>query len=105
MQRGRGDDQHGAGLKLAGGRRWEEQAEVAVGDPARLQDLAVGVGAELCYWLPLAAGGWMGYRATRPGEAVDLYEPVSQACERTGELLSATWPGGMRPHGAGPGPH
>jgi hypothetical protein len=35
QQRGRADDQDGAGLQLASGGWWEQQAEVPVGDPAR----------------------------------------------------------------------
>jgi hypothetical protein len=45
QQRGRGDDQDGAGLGFAGGSWRQQQAEVAVGDPAGLQGLAEGVGA------------------------------------------------------------
>jgi hypothetical protein len=48
-QRGRGDNQDAAGLGLAG-RGWgQQQAEVAVGNPAGLQGLAERVGAELVH--------------------------------------------------------
>jgi hypothetical protein len=40
QQPGRGDDQHGAGLGFAGGSWRQQQAEVAIRDPAGLQDLA-----------------------------------------------------------------
>jgi hypothetical protein len=40
QQGGRGDDQDGAGLGFAGGSGRQQEAEVAVGDPIRLQDLA-----------------------------------------------------------------
>ena len=52
QQRGRGDDQDGAGLGLTSGSWRQEQAEVAAGDPAGLQQLAVCVGAELRPGLP-----------------------------------------------------
>jgi hypothetical protein len=55
QQRGRGDDQDGAGLELAGGSWGQQQTEVAVGDPAGLQDLAVGVDVELPHWFRSAA--------------------------------------------------
>ena len=44
QQSGRGDDQDGSGLGFAGGSWRQQEAEVAVGDPARLQDLAERVG-------------------------------------------------------------
>jgi hypothetical protein len=55
QQRGRRHHQHLGGF----GSGWvQAQAEVAVRHPAGLQDLAVGVGAELCHLGPaLAAGG------------------------------------------------
>jgi hypothetical protein len=66
QQRGRGDDQDRAGLGLAGGSWRQEQAEVAVGDPAGRQRLAERVGAELihCYIPPsspmlVGAGYWL----------------------------------------------
>jgi hypothetical protein len=49
QQRGRANDQDGAGLGLAGGSWWQQQAEVAVSDPAGLQRLAERVGAELIH--------------------------------------------------------
>jgi hypothetical protein len=54
QQAARANDQDGAGLGFAGG-RWQQQAEVAVVDPARLKELAEGVGAKLvhlgsCQW-------------------------------------------------------
>ena len=68
QQRGRGDDQDGAGLGLAGGSWRQQQAEVAVGDPARLQDLAERVRAELvhCPTLRLPRDGRSRDQATRP---------------------------------------
>src|SRR5215213_11653 len=47
QQRGRADDQDRAGLGLACGSWRQEQAEVAVADPAGLQRLAERVRAEL----------------------------------------------------------
>jgi hypothetical protein len=49
QQRGRGDDQDGAGLGLAGGSWGQQQAEVAVGDPARLQELPEHIRAKLVH--------------------------------------------------------
>src|SRR5215207_5757308 len=54
-QRGRGDDQHGAGLGLAGWGWGQLQAKVAVTDPAGLEHIAEGVGTKLlhlgsCRW-------------------------------------------------------
>jgi hypothetical protein len=47
QQGGRANDQDGAGLGFAGGSWRQQQAQLAVGDPARLQDLAVRVTAEV----------------------------------------------------------
>jgi hypothetical protein len=52
QQRGRGEDQDGAGLGFAGGSWRQQQAEVAVGDAAGLQSLAARVGAELVHCPP-----------------------------------------------------
>jgi hypothetical protein len=65
QQRSRGDDQHRAGLGLASGSWRQEQAEVAVGDPAGFQLFAERVGAELIHGYippssPMLAGP--GYR-------------------------------------------
>jgi hypothetical protein len=49
QQRGRGDDQDGAGLGFAGGSWGQQQAEVAVGDPARLQELPEHIRAKLVH--------------------------------------------------------
>jgi hypothetical protein len=49
---GRGEDQDGAGLGFTGGSWRQQQAEVAVGDPTRLQDLAERVRAELVHCPP-----------------------------------------------------
>jgi hypothetical protein len=68
---GRGDDQDGADLGFAS-RAWWQQAEVAVGDPAGLQDLAVDVGAELCHWLYSCAGGWAMPEAIRSDHDVGI---------------------------------
>jgi alkanesulfonate monooxygenase SsuD/methylene tetrahydromethanopterin reductase-like flavin-dependent oxidoreductase (luciferase family) len=58
QQRGRRHHQHPAGVLVAG---WvQERAEVAVRHPAGLQNLAVGVGAELCHWPAPAPGRWLG---------------------------------------------
>ena len=54
QQRGRGDDQDGAGLGFAGGSWRQQQAEVAVGDPAGLQHLTERLRAELVYCPPPA---------------------------------------------------
>jgi hypothetical protein len=65
QQRGRRHPQHPAGALVAG---WvQERAEVAVRHPAGLQNLAVGVGAELCHW-PAPAAGWVGAPGY-PGQA------------------------------------
>jgi hypothetical protein len=78
QQRGRGHHQHPADVLVAG---WvQHQAEVAVRHPAELQDLAVGVDAELCHW-PAPAAGWVGHQATRPDDGVDLNEPVAQRAD------------------------
>jgi hypothetical protein len=52
QQRGRGDDEDGAGLGFAGWGWGELSAEVAVADPAGLEELAEGVGAKLRHWAP-----------------------------------------------------
>jgi hypothetical protein len=71
QQRAGANDEDGAGLELASGGWWEEQAEVAVGDPARFQDLAESIRAELVHCPPPAplamdvAGS--GYPASRAG--------------------------------------
>jgi hypothetical protein len=58
QQRGRRDHQHTGRLGVVVG--WvQAQAEVAVRHPAGHQDLAVGVGAELCHW-PCPCCWWMG---------------------------------------------
>jgi hypothetical protein len=49
QQRSRGDDQDCAGLWLASGSWRQEQAEVDIGDPTRLEDLAERIGAELVH--------------------------------------------------------
>jgi hypothetical protein len=54
QQRGWGDDQDGAGLGLAGGSWWQQQAEVAVGDPAGLQDFAGCCCVALCQGMEAA---------------------------------------------------
>jgi hypothetical protein len=54
QQPGRGDDQDGAGLGFAGGSWRQQQAEVTVGHPARLQGLAERIGAELVHCPPAA---------------------------------------------------
>jgi hypothetical protein len=51
QQRAGADDQDRAGLGLASGRWGQQQAEVIVGDPARFQDLAERLGAELVHSL------------------------------------------------------
>jgi hypothetical protein len=54
----------GAGLGLAGGSWWQEQAQVTVADPAGLQGLAERVGAELVH---SASSRWtLRDQATRP---------------------------------------
>jgi hypothetical protein len=69
QQGGRGDDQDGPGLELASGSWRQQQAEVAVRDPARLQDLAEGVRAQLATARLLGSSRWMlagsGYPAPR----------------------------------------
>jgi hypothetical protein len=73
QQRGRGDDQGGAGLGFAGGSWRQQQAEVAVGDSAGLQDLAEGVGAELVHCPPPPSSPWtLRDQATWPHQGVDL---------------------------------
>src|SRR5215218_2885461 len=52
QQGGRGDDQDGAGLGFASGSWRQQEAEVAVGDPARLQHLTERVRAELVHSPP-----------------------------------------------------
>jgi hypothetical protein len=54
QQRGRADDQNSAGLGFADGSWRQQQAEVAVADPAGLQDFAERVRAELVHCPPLA---------------------------------------------------
>jgi hypothetical protein len=67
QQRGRGDDQNGAGLELASGSWRQQQAEVAVGDPARLQDFPECVPAELVHCRTPAFLTWrLRDQATRP---------------------------------------
>jgi hypothetical protein len=55
QQRGRGDDQDGAGLGFAGGSWRQQEAEETVGDPARLQYLTERVRAQLVQGPPPAA--------------------------------------------------
>jgi hypothetical protein len=89
QQRGRRHHQHPAGALVAG---WvQQQAEVAVRHPAGLQDLAVGIGAELCHW-PAPAAGWVGHQATRPtrragGAPSRLRLPAAAASARWRRLL------------------
>jgi hypothetical protein len=69
QQRSRDDHQDGAGLGLAN-RSWrQQQAEVAVGHPARLQRLAERAGAELVHFRLPPSSRWMlagsGYPARR----------------------------------------
>jgi len=69
QQRGRGDDHDGAGLGFAGGSWRQQQAEVAVADPARLQDLPERIRAKLVHCPTPAFLAWMlgegGYPAHR----------------------------------------
>jgi len=74
QQRGGGDHQYTEALDVVS----KEQAEVAVRHPARLQDLAEGVGAELRHW-PRSRCWWMGGAAGYP------------AAHREIELLGARW--------------
>jgi hypothetical protein len=88
QQRGWGDDQDGAGLGFAGGSWRQQQAEVAVGDPAGLQGLAEGVGAELVHcpppdFLAMDAAG-SGYPAHQD---VDLKQGVAQTAESSPAVL------------------
>jgi hypothetical protein len=66
QQRRRGDHQHTSTLGVVG--RVQEQAKEAVRHPAGLQDLAMGVDAELPHWLllVLVVGGAPGYPAHAP---------------------------------------
>jgi hypothetical protein len=59
QQRGRGEDQDGAGLGFAGGSWRQQQAEVTVGDPARLQDLPERIWAKLVHCPAPAFLAWM----------------------------------------------
>jgi hypothetical protein len=57
----------------------QQQAEIAVGDPARLQDLAERVGAELVHFrLPPFSRWTLRDQATRPEEDVDLKQRVAE---------------------------
>jgi hypothetical protein len=73
QQGGWGDDQDGAGLGFAGGSWRQQQAEVAVGDPARLQHLAERVRAELVHGPPpgVPRDGRSRDQATRPTRTPD----------------------------------
>jgi hypothetical protein len=60
----------------------QQQAEVAVRHPAGLQDLAVGVGAELCTGpLLVLVDGW-GTRLPGPTTAFDPNQHVAQRTRR-----------------------
>jgi hypothetical protein len=63
------NDQDGAGLGFASGPWGQQQAEVAVSDPAGRQDLAERVGAELIHCLPPPSSRW-----TLAGSAYWLHE-------------------------------
>jgi hypothetical protein len=54
QQRGRADDQDGADLEFAGGSWRQQEAEVTVGDPARLQHLTERARAQLGHCPPPA---------------------------------------------------
>ena len=77
QQRGRGDDQNGAGLGLAG-RSWrQQQAEVAVADPARLQNLAERIRAKLVHCPTLAVLTWTLAGSGYPAHPMTLTLPVN----------------------------
>src|SRR5688572_16456605 len=86
-QRGGGDHQHTGRLVVVV--RVEAQAEVAVGHPAGLQDLAVGVCAELRHW-SRSCCWWMGvgHQATWPYEDVDLKQDVVQGMAAWSRLVN-----------------
>jgi hypothetical protein len=66
QQGGRGEDQDGAGLGFADGSWRQQQAEVAVADPARLQDLPERIRAKLVHRpTPAFLHGCSGNQATR----------------------------------------
>jgi hypothetical protein len=59
QQGGRGEDQDGGGLGFAGGSWRQQQAEVAVADPARLQDLPERIRAKLVHRPTPAFQAWL----------------------------------------------
>ena len=59
QQGGRGEDQDGAGLGFADGSWRQQQAEVAVADSARLQDLPERIRAKLVHRSTPAFLAWM----------------------------------------------
>jgi hypothetical protein len=85
MQQRRGaDDQDGASLGFAGESWRQQQAEIAVGDPAGLQDLAERVRAELVHcpppaFLAMDAAG-SGYPARKAAKALLTLRRQSAAC-------------------------